>query len=60
MFTHGLLKEQKQHTGPLQVPEVPKQGVGGVGEANAPGMQVDFPWGSGWGPGSSPDCGGSR
>ena len=31
MFTHGLLKEQNQHTGPLQVLEVPKQGIGRVG-----------------------------
>ena len=45
MFTHRLLKEQKQHTGPFQVLKVPKQGLGGVGEASAPGCKWIFPGG---------------
>ena len=41
-------------------PGGPKAGDWEGGEASAPEMQVDLPWGRGWGPGSSPECGGSR
>ena len=41
-------------------PEGPKAGAWGCWGGQCSRMQVDFPWWRGWGPGSSPECGGSR